>query len=155
MNYESSAVGTGVAFSDLASDSKEPEMTKQEHIRLLGWLHLAYGALILLGAVLGLLGSLLGGIFSFDFVDFLVGSVVGVVVMVCMALFSLPSLAAGKGLLEGKGWARVLAMVMGALAFFSFPIGTALCVYTFWVLWGKDADPYFEGNYPSYHERSY
>lgn len=130
-------------------------MTKQEHIRLLGWLHIAYGALILLGAVIGLLASVGSGLLSFDIVEFLVGSVVGVVVMVCVAVFALPSLAAGKGLLDGKGWARVLAMILAALSFFSFPIGTALCVYTFWVLWGKDADPYFEGRYPSYHERSY
>ncbi len=128
-------------------------MNKQDHIRLLGWLYVAYGALILIGAAIGLLSTVVSGLFSFDIVELLVGSIVGAIVMGFLVVLSLPSLYAGKGLLEGKSWARVLAMILGALSFFSFPIGTALCVYTFWVLWGKDADPYFEGRYPSYHER--
>ena len=39
-------------------------MDKQQHIRVLGWLFVAYGALIVLGAVTALLGAFLGGIFS-------------------------------------------------------------------------------------------
>jgi hypothetical protein len=142
-----------VAVPDGDWASKERVMTKQDHIRLLGWLYIANGSLLLIGASIGLLASIASGVFSFDIARFLVGSIVGVIVMVCVALLALPNLAAGKGLLDGKGWARLLAMIMAVLSFFSFPLGTALCVYTFWVLWSKDADPYFEGRYPSYHER--
>jgi hypothetical protein len=40
----------------------------------------------------------------------------------------------GFALLTRKPWGRVLAIVLGALALFKFPIGTALGIYTLWVL---------------------
>ena len=41
---------------------------------------------------------------------------------------------AGWGLLERRPWARVLAIVLSIFALFKFPIGTALGIYTLWVL---------------------
>jgi hypothetical protein len=42
---------------------------------------------------------------------------------------------AGWGLLNRQGWARSLAIVMGVISlFFNIPFGTALGVYTLWVL---------------------
>jgi hypothetical protein len=41
---------------------------------------------------------------------------------------------AGWGLMERRPWARTLAIVLGVLALFSFPVGTALGIYTLWVL---------------------
>ncbi|WP_263417374.1 hypothetical protein [Terriglobus albidus] len=38
------------------------------------------------------------------------------------------------GLLQRKPWARVLAIVFGVLALLKFPFGTALGIYTLWVL---------------------
>lgn len=128
-------------------------MDKGQHIRVLGWLWVAFGVLILFGAVMGFLSAVVGGMFSGSFVEAIASSVIGMCVMVFLIVISLPSLLTGQGLLNGKGWARIAAMVLGVLNFFSFPLGTALCVYTFWALWGKDADPYFEGAYPRYHER--
>jgi hypothetical protein len=37
-------------------------------------------------------------------------------------------------LLQRKPWARVLAIVFGVLALLKFPFGTALGIYTLWVL---------------------
>ena len=130
-------------------------MEKEHHIRVLGWLYVGNGALMLLGAIVAMLSLTVGGLFSGTLFETVMGPITGVLVLICLFVLSLPSFLAGKGLLEGKGWARVLAMFLGALNFFSFPLGTALCVYTFWTLWGKDADPYFEGAYPSRYEREY
>ena len=47
---------------------------------------------------------------------------------------ALAGLIAGWGLLERHPWARVLTLVLAALALIRFPFGTALGVYTFWVL---------------------
>lgn len=47
---------------------------------------------------------------------------------------SLAGLAAGIGLLERRTWARVLAIVLGIIHMIHFPFGTALGVYTLWVL---------------------
>jgi hypothetical protein len=41
---------------------------------------------------------------------------------------------AGWGLLERRPWARMLAIVLAVLALFDIPFGTALGIYTLWVL---------------------
>jgi hypothetical protein len=128
-------------------------MDKEQHIRMVGWLYIGYGALMLLGGVGTLIACVASGLFSGNLVETVVTPIVGVVVMLTLFIFSLPSLLIGKGLLDGKSWARMLAMVLAVFTFFNFPLGTALCVYTYWVLWGQEADPYFEGRYSSYHER--
>jgi hypothetical protein len=40
----------------------------------------------------------------------------------------------GWGLLQREPWARVMALVMGFIALLSVPLGTALGIYTLWVL---------------------
>jgi hypothetical protein len=40
----------------------------------------------------------------------------------------------GLGLKERQSWARVAAIILGVLALFHPPLGTALGVYTLWVL---------------------
>ncbi|MEG9437991.1 hypothetical protein JAO29_17735 [Edaphobacter sp. HDX4] len=50
------------------------------------------------------------------------------VVMAALALF------AGLSLLNRKPHGRLLAIVLGILALFKFPLGTALGIYTLWVL---------------------
>jgi hypothetical protein len=63
------------------------------------------------------------------FVPGLVRAVGGIfTVLACVGL------AAGWGLMERKPWARTLAIVLGVLALFKFPLGTALGVYTLWTL---------------------
>jgi hypothetical protein len=43
-------------------------------------------------------------------------------------------LIAGWGLLARQPWARTLAIVLGSLSLFDVPFGTALGIYTLWVL---------------------
>ena len=40
----------------------------------------------------------------------------------------------GFSLLQRKPWGRTLAIVVSILALFRFPLGTALGIYTLWVL---------------------
>lgn len=48
--------------------------------------------------------------------------------------FAVVELVAAWGLFEHRPWARVLTLVIGVLALFRFPFGTALGIYTLWVL---------------------
>jgi hypothetical protein len=48
-------------------------------------------------------------------------------------LFSIPSIIGGIGLLNNKPWALTLLLVLGCFKLFSFPIGTAIGIYTIWV----------------------
>ncbi len=57
-------------------------------------------------------------------------SVIGIFVLAKAAFGFL----AGWGLLQRESWARILALVLGFIALFHVPFGTALGVYTLWVL---------------------
>jgi hypothetical protein len=52
---------------------------------------------------------------------------------------------AGWGLMERQSWARVLAIVLGILTLFHFPLGTGLGIYTLWVLLPADSAREYEG----------
>ena len=43
-------------------------------------------------------------------------------------------IAAGCGLLMRQPWARMLAIIFGAVSLIDIPFGTAIGVYTLWVL---------------------
>ena len=48
--------------------------------------------------------------------------------------FAIAGLIAGMGLLAHSPWARMLAIVLGCISLIHFPFGTALGIYTLWVL---------------------
>ncbi|HEY7616961.1 MAG TPA: hypothetical protein VH744_09170, partial [Terriglobales bacterium] len=52
--------------------------------------------------------------------------------------------AAGWGLLQRLPWARVLSLIVAFLALFSIPLGTALGVYTLWVLLPAQSDQEYQ-----------
>jgi hypothetical protein len=52
---------------------------------------------------------------------------------------------AGWGLLNRQPWARMLAIVLGVISlFFHIPFGTALGVYTLWVLLPAHSEEEYE-----------
>jgi hypothetical protein len=55
---------------------------------------------------------------------------VGVVVLVLGILGA----AAGWGLWQREPWARIVVLILGVIALIHFPFGTALGIYTLWVL---------------------
>jgi hypothetical protein len=65
--------------------------------------------------------------------------IAGVVLLISALCF-----AAGWGLLKVRPWARMLAIVLGAISLLHPPFGTALGVYTLWVLLGGNAAAEYE-----------
>jgi hypothetical protein len=53
---------------------------------------------------------------------------------VVLAMFGVLHLVLAWSLFECESWARMLGLVMGFLALLRFPLGTALGIYTLWVL---------------------
>jgi hypothetical protein len=66
-------------------------------------------------------------------VPFFVHSILAAIGLSLCAI-SAVGLLAGWGLLTWKSWARILAIVLGVLNLINFPFGTALGIYTLWVL---------------------
>ena len=56
------------------------------------------------------------------------------IVTVFLLASAAAGLLAGWGLLNYRPWARVLALVLGVISLLHFPFGTALGLYTLWVL---------------------
>lgn len=122
---------------------KSAYQNMNQHVTILGWLYIASSIVI---AMIGLIlfpimagGALLSG----DGEAFIVTSVLGTAMAVFMLLLAAPSVIAGIGLLKRKSWARVLAVVLGILNLTNFPIGTAIGVYTLFVLLQSDAGDLF------------
>ena len=119
------------------------------HAHLLGILWIAYSALSLIGGVILMIVS--HTIFGPLGLPHMPGggppmfirpllSAIAVVLLVKAAL----GIAAGLGLLQRKDWGRILAIVLGAVSLINIPFGTALGIYTLWVLVSPGADKEYE-----------
>jgi hypothetical protein len=54
--------------------------------------------------------------------------------------FAIAGVIAGGGLMAHSPWARMLAIILGCISLIHFPFGTALGIYTLWVLVPQGAD---------------
>jgi len=59
-------------------------------------------------------------------------------------VFGILYLVAAWGLFERKPWARILTLVIGFIVLIRFPFGTALGIYTLWVLLPSPAGQEYE-----------
>ncbi len=103
------------------------------HTKLLAWLNIVLGGLILaVGCGFALWILLSGGDqaegWAFMFV-------------IIAAIAGGPSLVGGLGLRQGASWARILLIVAAILMLGAFPIGTGLGVYGIYVLLIRQATP--------------
>jgi hypothetical protein len=109
------------------------DMAKR-HLNILGWLYMAMGALGFLGALVVFLVMVGGGFLAQDPDARVMAAGMGTAIAGLVMLLSAPALIAGYGLLKQRRWSRVLTLVLAALNLFNFPLGTALGIYSFWVL---------------------
>jgi hypothetical protein len=63
---------------------------------------------------------------------------------VYLAITAVIGLLVGWGLLDRQPWARMLAIIVGCLKLIDFPLGTALGIYTLWVLVPQGADEEYQ-----------
>ncbi|MBN2008916.1 hypothetical protein JW960_06190 [candidate division KSB1 bacterium] len=121
----------------------------EKHITLVAALNIGLGALGLLIALVVFLAVVGGGILSGDEDAMMITSIVGTTVGGFIALVSIPGIIAGIGLLKRQSWARILALIVAVLDLLNIPIGTALGVYTIWVLIQEETIQLLSGATPS------
>lgn len=117
----------------------------QSHIRMLGILWLAVSAF---DAMSGLFALIAFSIFShhgeLQALPFFVAPLIKAI-SVFLVLKAAGGFFTGWGLLNRQPWARTLAIVFGVISlFFHFPLGTALGVYTLWVLLPAHSEAEYE-----------
>ncbi len=123
----------GMAFAE-----GEKRQRVRQNAQPLGITWIIYGVYRIIG---GLAGAFIvhhlayGGIFNDapPFVPHLMGSLVPVIAAVSVAM-GLAGVLVGYALLARQPWGRALAIVFGILALIRIPFGTALGIYTLWVL---------------------
>jgi hypothetical protein len=110
------------------------------HKRVVGILYIVTGVLQFIGMLL--LSVLISSLIPFIadnaeenarwVFDWLV-PFINIIAAIVIIFFSIPSVVGGAALLQGKSWALTVLLILGCFKLFSFPIGTAIGIYTIWV----------------------
>jgi len=117
----------------------------QGHVKTVAILWIIYGALGLLFTLL-----LFATLFGISFIPDLgyeapvILRTVAIGLGLFFAILTLPELIAGFGLYNHREWGRILGLIVAFLNLISFPIGTALSVYTLVVLLNPDTIQVFQ-----------
>jgi hypothetical protein len=117
-------------------------MTPQDHNKVIGIMHLVWGGLnallmlIFIPFIIIILGPM-GSDTTAPLELRAVFAIFGVFIATLALVFGIPPMLAGYAMLKRKSWARVLGVISACLFAFSFPVGTALCVYTMWFMFGQ------------------
>jgi hypothetical protein len=115
--------------------SSVPRSRLHNHLSLLGTLWIVVGAFFLIPS-LGLFFASTAAHLVIH--DSIVGRTLGPLVLTLLGgtflLVGAGGILVGVGLRNRQSWARVVAIVLGIIALVHFPFGTALGIYTLWVL---------------------
>lgn len=116
----------------------------ESHVRLVALFWLAFSAFNTVGAVIlyVVANTILarGGHFGVPAEGAFLQPLLSVVAILLFAKAAL-GFVAGWGLLQHEKWARILTLVLGFISLFTnIPFGTALGIYTMWVLLSAESE---------------
>ena len=118
-----------------------------QHVKILGILHIVFGGLGVLGAIIVLM--IFGGLSAFinmsdrGDVPAPIFVLIGGVVFIVILTISLPGLIIGIGLVQFRPWARVGGIVLSAFDLLAPPLHTLLGIYGLWVLLNRETEQMF------------
>lgn len=109
----------------------------ETHVKIVAWLHIVLSVLRLLVTafvflVFVVIGLLLAA--TDDMAAMGIFAVIATVIGAFLFLVSAPGLVGGIGLLKRQNWARILVLILSVLQLFNIPFGTAVGIYSLWVL---------------------
>jgi hypothetical protein len=122
----------------------------ETHVRVVGILHIVFGLLGIVGAVVLLLvfGGVAGIVGATGDPDAHVAVPIlgglGAFLSCVVLLVALPGTIAGIGVLQFREWARILMIVVSVLDLLNVPLGTALGVYGLWTCLHTETLPLFQ-----------
>jgi hypothetical protein len=128
----------------------------ETHVKVLAVIHLAVGGLMLCGALfLGLGSGVAAGIVGASAnpddaaIAIPILGIAGTALAFFLAMFAIPSLITGYGLLNYKPWSRIVGIILSAISLINIPVGTVIGVYGLWVLLNKDTERLFSAPVPA------
>lgn len=122
-------------------------MRMDKHVKILGALYIALSVPNIFAAIIVYTVFAGSGLITGDPQVMAILNAVGSLISYFLVIISVPGLVAGFGLLARKNWARILAVVMGFINLPNIPLGTAVGLYTFWVLLQDESDEVFNLNH--------
>lgn len=111
----------------------------ETHLTVVAALHIALSAIALLTFAFAFFVILGTGIWMAEVEGMTLGSMIAGAVLFVFAALALPGLIGGFGLLQRKGWAAPLLLIVSFIHLINVPIGTVLGAYTLWVLLKPEA----------------
>jgi hypothetical protein len=120
----------------------------ETHIKVVGLINIVFGILGLMAAGIVFIAVAGGGLLSGDEEAILITSIVATSVSSVIAIFSIPEIIVGWGILKMKSWGRILGIVIAVLDLLAFPIGTAFGIYGLWVLLNEETEQIFKQHQP-------
>lgn len=124
----------------------------ETHVKVLAWIHIVFGAVVVLGGLVALLffgglAAMVPTIKEFGYWEaapaaFLL-SLIGTILALLAFILAAPALVGGIGLLYYKKWARILMIIISAINLLNVPIGTILGIYGLWVLLHHETEELF------------
>jgi hypothetical protein len=109
------------------------------HVKVVGWLWIANGAVTILMAIIGLI------IINANIPNAQDSLLVTSGVLCCFVPGVIADFAAGFGLLKYQNWARILAIILAIVNLFLPPIGTAVGIYTLIIMFNNETEALFRG----------
>lgn len=120
----------------------------EKHITVVAVLHIGFSVMSILIAIFVFLLLNIIGIASQESKAQLVLTIVSTGVALFFLIWSVPGIIGGIGLFKRRNWARILILVLSAIDLLNIPIGTALAIYSFWVLVHDETVKIFLNAYP-------
>ena len=106
----------------------------EKHVTLTAVLHIGYGILgVLFGIVFWMLFIALG-VKTGDAEAIAILGFIGRFVAVFSFVFAVPGVIGGVALLKRRPWGRIWTLVLSVILLLDIPLGTALGIYSLWVL---------------------
>jgi hypothetical protein len=119
------------------------------HVKVIAIAYWLIGAFKLVGALFStLLFSALAGLVGSSGeegagVGVAVLGLTGMALMITLVLFAIPSFICGWGLWNFRSWARLLAIILGAICLLNVPLGTLFGIYVLVIMFRKDTEALF------------
>ena len=110
----------------------------ENHVKAVGIIHIAFSVMGIIAAII--VFTVLNIIAKMPDVDaeaVHVLQIIGMVLPWFIIVLSLPGVIGGIGLLKQQNWARILILIKAFLDLVSFPLGTAVGIYSIWVPFDK------------------
>jgi hypothetical protein len=120
------------------------------HVKVVAWINIILGGLGVLAGLaflmfFGGIAAVVGGHAPQDDAAVAVPilGLLGGFLFLLFLVICIPAVIAGWGLLQYREWARILAIILSVLHLLNIPIGTAIGVYSLWVLFNGETQRLF------------